>query len=344
MSACYGGDGVKRILVMALAVGTICLTAGCAGADAKDGAVGSVAARRAELQKLAILGAEGAPAIALSLEDESPLIRRTAVRLLAQQGRAAEKELVAALGNSDALVRRMALHTLAEFQGAKALPHLAKGLNDSDAVVRQTAVLALVALQPRTEAVTKLLQKASLDKDSTVRKIGADAIWPFYKETILIRNRADYDHDVTVAQTIALPKDGWKFHLDSQRDGHLKKWFKPAFDDTRWDTISIEQAWQQAGYQHTGVAWYRRTLDLPAEPKHVAVEIRFDGVDESAWVWVNGRYAGQHDIGPEGWDKPFGLDITKEVKWGAKNQITVRAMNTQFAGGIWRPVRIEILQ
>jgi len=67
-------------------------------------------------------------------------------------------------------------------------------------------------------------------------------------------------------------------------------------------------------------------------------------VDECAWVWVNGQYVGQHDIGPVGWDQPFRLDITKNVTWGQKNQITVRAMNTAMAGGIWRPVVIEVLK
>ena len=104
------------------------------------------------------------------------------------------------------------------------------------------------------------------------------------------------------------------------------------------------RAWQKAGVQYIGVAWYRRTIDLPAKPKHVAVEMRFKGVDECAWVWVNGVYVGDHDLGPTGWDKEFTLDVTKELKWGAKNQITVRAMNTAHAGGIWRPVVIEVLQ
>jgi hypothetical protein len=70
----------------------------------------------------------------------------------------------------------------------------------------------------------------------------------------------------------------------------------------------------------------------------------FGGVDECAWVWINGKYAGDHDIGPNGWNVPFYLDITDLLNWGGKNQITVRAMNTAHAGGIWRPVTIEVLK
>ena len=74
------------------------------------------------------------------------------------------------------------------------------------------------------------------------------------------------------------------------------------------------------------------------------MEICFDGVDECAWVWINGRNVGQHDLGPDGWDKPFTLDITEEVRWGERNQITVRVQDSAYAGGIWKPVRIEVLQ
>ncbi|MBT4822200.1 MAG: hypothetical protein HON70_41215, partial [Lentisphaerae bacterium] len=123
-----------------------------------------------------------------------------------------------------------------------------------------------------------------------------------------------------------------------------KSWFKLGLDDAKWAGISIEQAWQKAGYDYTGVAWYRRTIELPAKPDHLAVELHFKGVDECAWVWVNGAYVGQQDLGPSGWNKAFLLDVTKEVKWGEANQITVRAMNTAHAGGIWRPVALEILK
>ena len=74
------------------------------------------------------------------------------------------------------------------------------------------------------------------------------------------------------------------------------------------------------------------------------MEIHFGAVDESAWVWLNGKYAGQHDVGPAGWDRPFDLDITNEVKWGGENQLTVRVEDTKAVGGIWKPVKINIVK
>jgi len=291
------------------------------------------------------MGARATPELVRALEDENAVVRRTAVRLLADMGEPALKSLEAALDNSDLPVRRAALTAICLLTGRKALPYMAEALKDPNTLMRMTAVKHLLALKPRTKEIIDVLRTARNDKDESVRNAVAAALFPFYKEPFSVRDRTDWDHDIKIIRTIRLPKTGWRFKPDPRRIGHAENWFDPDYDDSDWKPIRIEQAWQKAGYDYTGVAWYRRTFTLPPKPsKHLAVEIRFLGVDESAWVWINGRYVGQHDIGPAGWDMPFTLDITSELKWGRQNHIAVRAMNTRAAGGIWRPVQIEILQ
>ena len=279
-----------------------------------------------------------------ALDDQNMVVRRTAMRLLVRGGTATDEALAAALTNSDVVVRTAAVRSACRADSGSKVDMLSKAAKDEDALVRRLAVEELIAARPRTALISRILTVAQQDEDDGVRRLAVQALWPFQRENTSLRERKDYDHDVAVVQTIALPKDGWTFRLDPKRQGHLEKWFVPGFDDSTWDDISIEQAWQQAGYPYTGVAWYRRSIELPAKPKHTAVDIHFAGVDESAWVWLNGQYIGQHDIGPDGWDKPFMLDITAAAKWGQENQITVRAMNTRFAGGIWRPIKLEVLE
>jgi hypothetical protein len=36
--------------------------------------------------------------------------------------------------------------------------------------------------------------------------------------------------------------------------------------------------------------------------------------------------------------------VTHELKWGQKNQITVRVYDSAYAGGIWKPVSVQVLQ
>lgn len=304
----------------------------------------SVAQRRGRLQRRAADGPEAIPFLAAALDDENPLLRRQAARLLLEMGAPARGVLIGAMDNPDLLVRRTALKITWKLPTDDALPYLEKALKDESVLVRQAAVSRLVAIRPQTKAVQKLVEQASKDEADSVRLPALKAIWPFHRENVSIRDR-HYDHDIQVVQTIRLPKGGWRFRLDPKRDGHKLGWFKADFDDAKWRLIAIEQAWQKAGVQYIGVAWYRRWIELPPKPKKmIAAELHFLGVDESAWVWVNGIYVGQHDMGPQGWDQPFRLGVAKELKWGARNHITVRAMNTAHAGGIWRPVEIEVLK
>jgi hypothetical protein len=332
-----------RVFVFALCL--LPMAVGCVLADGLAGS--SVSERRAALLREADKGPAAIPLLAAALNDKSPVVQRTAVRLLVGLGQSAEVALRDALKSSDPVTRRTALLAICRLQGGASVSHLRKTLQDDHILVRRAALDELLSIDPRTDKIIAIIKLAQKDTSTEIRRLAIQALWPFYKETVLLRDRPDWlDHlgKIRIGQTIPLPRDGWRFKLDPDIVGHEKRWFQPDFDDSGWNLIAIEQPWQKAGYKYIGTAWYRRSIALPKKPEHLAVEIRFEGIDESAWVWVNGQYVGQHDIGHLGWDKQFSLDITKEVKWGQQNQITVRAMNTMFAGGIWRPVLIEVLQ
>ena len=161
---------------------------------------------------------------------------------------------------------------------------------------------------------------------------------------MLLRDNPTHDHEVVTIKSIPLAETGWKFRPDPMENGHHKGWFKPEFNDAKWKKLKIG-FWEKQGYEgYDGIAWYRFRFTMPEKMDCNAVEIHFGAVDESAWVWLNGKYVGQHDIGPAGWDRPFDLDITNEVKWGGENQLTVRVEDTMAAGGIWKPVTINIVR
>jgi hypothetical protein len=143
---------------------------------------------------------------------------------------------------------------------------------------------------------------------------------------------------------IPLPRAGWRFQKDPENVGRDKRWFDVAFNDQDWAPIGIGDFWDSFGVRHTGVGWYRCTFELPEKPaKGDKVELAFDAVDEMAWVWLNGELAGEYfEFGPAGWEDPFSFDVTKRVRWGAENQITVRVENTAGGGGIYKPVTLRV--
>lgn len=284
-------------------------------------------ARRLALLKTKASDAKAIGRLADALGDKDPVVARTAARLLVRYAKPGSPALRRTLAHRDMLVRRTAAMGLGE-KGPEVINLLAQALQDKHVMVRRAAVLSLGRIRPRSERALQLLAEAGKDDDPGVRDAALYATRSFLRKLDEIR----------------LPKDGWKFRLDRERVGEDEKWFATDFDDSDWDDTEIEQAWQLLGYDYIGTAWYRRVIKLPERLKPEKVELAFEGVDESAWVWVNGEYAGEHDIGPSGWDKPFNLDVTDLLVWGQENQITVRAMNTAARGGIWRPVAIVLLE
>ena len=112
----------------------------------------------------------------------------------------------------------------------------------------------------------------------------------------------------------------------------------PETSEGDWQETEIGRYWAD---DYVGIGWYRRAFDSPAIPEDGAAFLHFGAVDESCWVWINGIFVGSHDIGPDGWDKPFRLEITEALRPG-ENHIAVRAENVAYAGGIWQPVTLEL--
>ena len=134
----------------------------------------------------------------------------------------------------------------------------------------------------------------------------------------------------------------WRFMPDSDNKGEKSGLTKSEFDDTIWPTINICDIWDQQGYpNYLGYAWYRVKYQAPPITGIAKVYLAFGAVDEAAYVYINGKYAGKHDIAPEiGFKETFLIDVTKYIKSGQLNVIAVKVKNTVGAGGIWRNIKL----
>lgn len=249
------------------------------------------------------------------------------------------------LNNKDAEIRRFAVYTVAFNKLGNFKDTLVKAAKDSDEMVRLTAVSALYPLAAENPDVVKLMDHISrTDKDTQVRQIALRASWPFHRNTVLLRDDKDWDHDVVVAKKFEIPADNWKIKTDTDISGHVKGWFTKDFNDADWMKIGVGH-WENLGLRdYDGFAWYRIKFKMPPKMDFTSIELAFGAVDEGAWVWLNGIYLGSHDIGTAGWDKPFSLDCRKEAIWGEENVLVVRVHDSSAGGGIWRPIHVEILK
>ena len=110
------------------------------------------------------------------------------------------------------------------------------------------------------------------------------------------------------------------------------------FDDSDWAAIDIGQAWEDQGYEgYDEGAWYRARIEVDAE-KGRPVHLAFGGVDNNAYVYVNGTFVGEH----HGWNTPFILDISEAVNYKGQNMVAVRVYDGMEMGGIYGT--IEVIQ
>lgn len=335
--------------------------------------------RRTAAHVLARLGRPAEPVLAEALEHDDPEVRRIAIAGLASTGallehlprilrteehrsvqRAVQRELIAYepasrdeherfLEDLLALVeegeskpiRQLAfqaglLHVDPDGEYAAALLALVR--EDPAAEIRELA-RTIEHVGPGTEAARRLLSAHGMERSRDLR----EAIFAEMHYHPVEEFPPEYTPgNLEKVEQVRLPAEDWRFRKDEPRTGHIRGWHLQDADTTDWSAIEIEDFWGEfLEENYVGAGWYRRRFVVPALPEHDALALHFGAVDESAWIWIDGEYVGQHDIGPTGWNVPFQLDVTDLVEPGEEHQITVRAMNTAAAGGIWQPIHLR---
>jgi beta-galactosidase/beta-glucuronidase len=92
--------------------------------------------------------------------------------------------------------------------------------------------------------------------------------------------------------------------------------------------------------RYDGIGWYTTPISVPAGWKGRKIFLRFGAVDESCWIWLNGRKAGEHLFKhSKDWKTPFEIRIDNLIEWEKEKQtVMVRVEDKSGVGGIWRPV------
>jgi hypothetical protein len=91
------------------------------------------------------------------------------------------------------------------------------------------------------------------------------------------------------------------------------------------DPITVPGCWeaQVARPYRIVSAWYRRTIDIPAEWADDRAVIEFQAVMYRCVVFLNGRRVGSH----EGGYTPFEVDVTSAARPGGPNELVVYVVN-----------------
>ena len=145
--------------------------------------------------------------------------------------------------------------------------------------------------------------------------------------------------------------------------------FEPFQENTyqegpEWTNLAVPGNWEMAGLSpatydqpDNASGFYRRWFKVPASWTGRCVRLAFDGVQNGAEIWLNGKPVrvdepswGRDNYHESGWTA-FQVDLTPQVKFGEENLLALRVTkNTRsadldsgdyfFLGGVYRTVKL----
>ena len=131
----------------------------------------------------------------------------------------------------------------------------------------------------------------------------------------------------------------WSFKL-----GDLPEAVHSAFDDSDWRKLDLPHDWsteyaldtaypsdKHGGFVKTGIGYYRKNLDLPADYTGKNIYVKFDGIYRNSDVWVNGHHVGHRN---NGYITHY-YDITEETQPGGNNTLVVKVDNSRQPSDRW---------
>jgi len=137
----------------------------------------------------------------------------------------------------------------------------------------------------------------------------------------------------------------WHFAPDEKNKGLNQKWYSNDFDDTNWAIIDTGKRWEDQGYPLLdSFGWYRKLIHIPADWKEKDVWLKFGGTNDVYQLFINGKKIVSFDKSDKTYAFTLSItNITKYIKYGENNLVTVQLNDRGSNGGLWRlPVIITI--
>lgn len=116
-------------------------------------------------------------------------------------------------------------------------------------------------------------------------------------------------------------------------------WDRPEFDDSVWPELNMPCRWQDQGFDHSGIFWFRRRVPLPQAWKGKALALHLGAVDKHDDTYVNGS-----PVGRISWENKNSWCTTRDYVIPASLTrdaeelcISVRVRSHQYHGGMVGP-------
>jgi sialate O-acetylesterase len=136
------------------------------------------------------------------------------------------------------------------------------------------------------------------------------------------------------------------YPVDPGNQGFARGWAEEQFDDAGWAGMRLPSTWQARGYQHTGIFWFRRTVEVPAAWAGQDLELHTGALDKTDITYFNGVQVGATGTGfDQGfWNVARCYTIPGHLVRAGRNVIAVRVYSFVNHGGMIGPADKMCLQ
>lgn len=212
------------------------------------------------------------------------------------------------------------------------------------------------------------LELAKMNSTFTTRVIGvaaetdkADAAW-WPGEVRQYRSLLEFTDGPKGKLVLKTPLE-WAFRRDPNDTGVASGWaYKPADlawwnsqkergpaahqnNPGQWEMLRTDLYMQAQGvltpdnHSYTGYGWYRTNVKIDAKQAKENLHIRFPGVFNECWLYVNGYLVGHREQKAMWWNNDYrfewDVDLSGALRAG-DNTLTLRIHNPHHFGGIFR--------
>ena len=121
--------------------------------------------------------------------------------------------------------------------------------------------------------------------------------------------------------------------------GITQAWQAPNLADSDWARIKLPSSWQGIGHRHSGIFWFRRTIDIPADWVGRDLVLNLGAADKQDISYVNGHEIGRTGSGLEDryWNLPRVYPVPGSLVTGTRLVISSRVYSFIYDGGLIGP-------
>jgi len=135
----------------------------------------------------------------------------------------------------------------------------------------------------------------------------------------------------------------WKAQQEKTRDKgntkHAEGWAGIEEPQDGWREMVLPGAWQSRGLNHSGIVWFRKTIEIPPAWGGHDLRLAIGATDKSDTTYFNNTQVGSVTMAEraDSWSHLRTYTVPGELVQAGRNVIAVRVHSDKFAGGMTGP-------